>query len=144
VLVLCLAGLGAIIWWSNGWPLLIGGALVGVCAIAVRLSPVLPAAVKDSPWLIYALIMLVYVSISSIWIGSERARTITTVGSSYTVSVTVDGKTQGGISLVGRLGDSYVLWDPAQKLALLVPVGDVGRLEIGREAASPAKAIQSR
>ncbi|MFD0131917.1 hypothetical protein ACFVHT_23650, partial [Bacillus subtilis] len=70
--------------------------------------------------------------------------TITTVGSSYAVSVTVDGKTQGGISLVGRLGDSYVLWDPAQKLALLVPVGDVGRLEIGREAASPAKAIQSR
>lgn len=38
ILVLCLAGLGAIIWWSNGWPLLIGGSLVGVCAVAVRLS----------------------------------------------------------------------------------------------------------
>ncbi|WDM61837.1 hypothetical protein [Stenotrophomonas forensis] len=144
IMVLCLAGLGTIIWWSNGWPLLIGGALVGVCAVAVRLSPVLPAAVKDSPWLIYALIMLVYVSISSIWIGSDRARAITTGGSSYTVSVTVDGKTQGGVSLVGRLGDSYVLWDPAQRLAVLVPVDDVGRLEIGRKAAPPAKANYSR
>ncbi|HGM5880177.1 MAG: hypothetical protein KH046_02230 [Stenotrophomonas maltophilia] len=143
ILVLCLAGLGAIIWWSNGWPLLIGGALVGVCAIAVRLSPVLPAAVKDSPWLVYALTMLVYVSISSVWLGSERAKAITSGGSSYTVSVTVDGKAQGGVSLVGRLGDSYLLWDPAQKLAVLVPVDDVGRLEIGRKVASPAKAKQS-
>lgn len=144
ILVLCLAGLGAIIWWSNGWLLLIGGALVGVCAVAVRLSPVLPAAVKDSPWLVYVLTMLVYVSISSVWLGSERAKAITTGGSSYTVSVTIDGKAQGGVSLVGRLGDSYVLWDPVQKLAVLVPVGDVGRLEIGRKATSPATGNQSR
>ncbi|UWU58965.1 hypothetical protein NDR96_08890 [Stenotrophomonas maltophilia] len=45
--------------------------------MAVRLSPVLPAAVKDSPWLVYALAMIVYVPISSNWLGFERAEAIT-------------------------------------------------------------------
>lgn len=53
-LALCLVGMGALLWWSNAWPVLIGVALTGICAMAVRLSPVLPAAVKNSPWLVYA------------------------------------------------------------------------------------------
>lgn len=56
---------------------MIGVALTGICAMAVRLSPVLPAAVKDSPWLVYALAMIVYVPISSNWLGFERAEAIT-------------------------------------------------------------------
>lgn len=133
VLALFLVGMGALMWWSNGWPLLIGAALVGVCGVVVRLSPVLPVSVKDSPWLIYVLAMLVYVSISSNWLGSERAKKITTDGSEHTVTVTADGKVQGGLSLAGRLGDSYVLWDPTRNFAILVPVDDVGRLEIARK-----------
>ncbi|HFK2949426.1 hypothetical protein [Stenotrophomonas maltophilia] len=64
-LALCLVGMGALLWLSNAWPVLIGVALTGMCAMVVRLSPVLPAAVKDSPWLVYALVMIVYVPISS-------------------------------------------------------------------------------
>ncbi len=144
VLALFLVGMGALMWWSNGWPLLIGTVLVGVCGVVVRLSPVLPVSVKDSPWLIYVLAMLVYVSISSSWLGSECAKRITADGSQHTVTVTFDGKVQGGLSLVGRLGDSYVLWDPAQKLAILVSVDDVGRLEIARKPVLPTKIDKPR
>ncbi|HHA2536648.1 TPA: hypothetical protein ACOEBE_004340 [Stenotrophomonas maltophilia] len=80
-LALCLVGMGALLWWSNAWPVLIGVALTGICAMAVRLSPVLP----------------------------------------------------GTLGLVGRLGDSYVLWDPVQKAAVLVPVDNVSRLEIAQK-----------
>ncbi len=52
ILALFLVGMGALMWWSNGWPLLLGTALVGLCAVVVRLSPVLPTSVKDSPGLI--------------------------------------------------------------------------------------------
>ncbi len=143
-MVLCLVGLVAVLWWSNGWSLLIGAASVGIYAIAVRLSPVLPTAVKDSPWLIYALVMLVYVSISSSWLGSRRAKEITASGNPSTVSVTIDGKVQGGLGLAGRLGDSYVLWDPSRKVAILVPVSDVSRLEIVRKAVLPSNSVQTR
>ncbi|HIE0524495.1 TPA: hypothetical protein ACXJLS_001103 [Stenotrophomonas maltophilia] len=145
IMALCLVGMGVLLWWSNGWPVLIGVALTGICAIAVRLSPVLPTAVKDSPWLVYALVMLVYVPISSSWLGFERARAITSGGSKYTINVTIiDERAQGSLSLVGRLGDSYVLWDPSRKAAILVPVSDVSRLEIVRKAVLPSKSVQSR
>jgi hypothetical protein len=88
--------------------------------------------------------MLVYVSISSNWLGSERAKKITTDGSEHTVTVTADGKVQGGLSLVDRLGDSYVLWDPAKNLPILVPVDVVGRLEIARKPVLSANAGQPR
>src|ERR1700722_9588079 len=88
-LALCLVGMGALLWWSNAWPILIGVALTGICAMAVRLSPVLPAAVKNSPWLVYALVMIVYVPISSNWLGFERAKAITSGSSEYTVNVTI-------------------------------------------------------
>lgn len=144
IMALCLVGMGALLWWSNGWPVLIGVALTGICAIAVRLSPVLPTAVKDSPWLVYALVMLVYVPISSSWLGFERARAITSGGSKYTINVTIDERVQGSLGLVGRLGDSYVLWDPSRKAAILVPVSDLSRLEIVRKAVLPSKSVQSR
>ncbi len=143
-LALCLVGMGALLWWSNAWPVLIGVALTGICAMAVRLSPVLPAAVKDSPWLVYALVMIVYVPISSHWLGFERAKAITSGSSKYAVNVTIDEKVQGSLGLVGRLGDSYVLWDPVQKLAILVPVDEVRRLEIARKPVPSAQADQPR
>ncbi|MFL0336553.1 hypothetical protein [Stenotrophomonas maltophilia] len=144
ILALCLAGIGALLWWSNGWPVLIGVALTGICVIAVRLSPVLPAVVKNSPWLVYVLAMLAYVPISASWLGFERARAITSGSSKYSISVTIDERVQGGLNLVGRLGDSYVLWDPVQKVAVLVSVDDVSRLEIGRKPVLSAKSVQSR
>ncbi|WP_251267591.1 hypothetical protein, partial [Enterobacter hormaechei] len=85
---------------------------------------------KDSPWLIYALVMLVYVSIASSMLGSQRAEKISSGGGKHVTAVTVDGKVQGDLRLIGRLGDSYALWDLARKATVLVPVGDVGRLEI--------------
>lgn len=143
-LALCLVGMGALLWWSNAWPVLIGVALTGICAMAVRLSPVLPAAVKNSPWLVYALVMIVYVPISSNWLGFERAKAITSGSSEYTVNVTIDEKVQGSLGLVGRLGDNYVFWDMAQKTAVLVPVGGVRRLVIAQKNVLPDKSVQSR
>lgn len=142
--VIVLIGSGLCLWWTNGWPVLIGVALTGVCALTVQMSPVLPAAVKKSPWLVYVLVMLVYVPITSSWIGADRAAKITSGGSRFTVSVTVDGKAKGGLSLVGRLGDSYVLWDPVRKSAILLPVDGVSRLEVVRVALAPTKSSQSR
>ncbi|WP_414613829.1 hypothetical protein [Stenotrophomonas muris] len=143
-LALCLVGMGALLWWSNAWPVLIGVALTGICAMAVRLSPVLPAAVKNSPWLVYALVMIVYVPISSNWLGFERAKAITSGSSENTVNVTIDEKVQGSLGLVGRLGDNYVFWDMAQKTAVLVPVGGVRRLVIAQKNVLPDKSVQSR
>ncbi|WP_258391326.1 hypothetical protein [Stenotrophomonas maltophilia] len=134
--------LGLLLWWSNTWPLLIGVLLTVICALIVHLSPVVPAAVKDSPWLIYALVMLVYVSIASSMLGSQRAEKISSGGGKHVTAVTVDGKVQGDLSLIGRLGDSYALWDPARKATVLVPVGDVGRLEILRKGVIPVPAAQ--
>lgn len=140
--ILFFTGLGLLLWWSNSWPLLIGLLLTIICALIVQLSPVVPATVKDSPWLIYALVMLVYVSIVSTTLGSERAGTISSGGGRHVTAVTIDGKVQDGLSLIGRLGDSYALWDPARKAIVLVPVGDVGRVEIVRKGVMPAPAVE--
>lgn len=133
--VLFFAGLGALLWWASAWPVLIGVLLTGVCALAVRLSPIVPSAVKDSPRLIYALVMLVYVSIASSWLGFERARAISSGSGKYTVAVRVDGQVQSGLNLIGRLGDSYALWDQARRTTELVPVGEVRGMEIVRTGA---------
>lgn len=140
--LLFFTGLGLLLWWSNTWSLLIGLLLTIICALIVQLSPVVPATVKDSPWLIYALVMLVYVSIASSMLGSERAEKISSGGGKHVTAVTVDGTVQGGLSLIGRLGDSYALWDPARKAAVLVPVGDVGRMEIVRKGVMPVPAAK--
>jgi len=89
-------------------------------------------------------VVIVYVPISSNWLGFERAKAITSGSSKYTVNVTIDEKVQGRLGLVGRLGDSYVLWDPVQKAAVLVPVDNVSRLEIAQKTVLPAKSVQSR
>lgn len=135
-LALFFGGLGALLWRANAWPVLIGMLLTGICAAAVRLSPIVPAAVKDSPWLAYAMVMLVYVSIASSWLGFDRARTISSGSGKYTVAVRVDDQVLGGLNLIGRLGDSYALWDQAKRTAVLVPVGEVGRMEIVRKGAA--------
>lgn len=135
-------GLGALIWWANAWPVLIGLLLTIICALAVQLSPVVPRAVKDSPWLIYSIVMLVYVSIVSNWLGAERAATIADGRSKYTATVSVGGSTQDRLILIGRLGDCYTLWDPVQKVAKIVPVGDVKTLEIARVGAVGAPTAQ--
>ncbi len=140
--VLFFTALGLLLWWSNTWPLLMGVLLTVICALIVHLSPVVPTAVKDSPWLIYALVMLVYVSIASSMLGSQRAEKIFSGGGKHVTAVTVDGKVQGDLSLIGRLGDSYALWDPVRKATVLVPVGDVGRLEILRKGVIPVPAAQ--
>ncbi|HEL3169238.1 hypothetical protein [Stenotrophomonas maltophilia] len=88
----------------------------------VRLSPILPATVKDSPWLIHVLVMLVHAPTSSKWHGSERTKKITTSGSQHTVAATADERLRGGLGLVDRLEDNYFPWDPAKKLPILVPV----------------------
>lgn len=70
---------------------LIGILLASVRALAVRHSPIVLSTVKGSPWLIYALVMLAYVSIASSWLGFERARAISSGSSKYNVIVHVDG-----------------------------------------------------
>ncbi|MDG2509382.1 hypothetical protein [Stenotrophomonas maltophilia] len=115
---------------------------MAICAVIVRVSAVLPAFFKDSPWLVYVLAMLVYVSCSSNWLGSERTKKIAADSSEHTVAVTVDGKVQGGLILAGRFGDSYVFWDSGQKHALLVRADDVSRLEVARGSLAPAKSAQ--
>ena len=56
--------------------------------------------------------------------------------------VTADGKVQGGLSLAGRLVASHVQWDPAKKLAVLLPVAGVSRMEIVNGSMVPAKSVQ--
>jgi len=124
--------LGASIWWTNAWHILIGFLLTIACALIVHLSPVIPVAVKNSPWLIHALILLVYVSIVSDWLGVSRARTISAGDGAYVVAITTEEGVQDGLTLVGRLGDSYVLWDQVRKIVLLVSADDVESLEIAR------------
>ncbi len=143
-LALCIVGMGALIWWSNGWPVLIGVGLTGICAMAVRLSPVLPVSREGlavaglcarNDCLCSDLVKLAWL----------RTRQGDYFGSSKcTVNVTIDEKVQRNLSLVGRLGDSYVLWEPVQKAAVLVPVDNVSRLEIAQKFVLPAKSVQSR
>ncbi|WP_079221884.1 hypothetical protein [Stenotrophomonas maltophilia] len=128
------SALGAVIWCTKAWPVLIGMALTITCAIVVKLSPVVPRAIKDSPWLVYFLVMTVYVSIASSWLGHERAGSIVAGGASHTTSVSTDDGTRNGLNLIGRLGDTYALWDPEQKAIRLVPAGDVKAIEISRKA----------
>ncbi|WMJ69188.1 hypothetical protein [Stenotrophomonas sp. 24(2023)] len=54
--------------------------------------------------------------------------------------MSISGETLGGVNLVGRLGDSYVLWDPARKTTILVPVADVRKLEIAQAAGAVSDA----
>ncbi|NIJ69935.1 hypothetical protein [Xanthomonas sp. 60] len=136
--VLIFAALAWLSWWSNAWPILIGVILTLLCALIVNLSPVVPSAVKDSPWLIFALVMLVYMSVISGWLGAMRAKSISAAESTLTTTLTYEGKVQEGVILIGRLGDCYALWDPVRKAAVLLPVSDVQRLDIARRSTMSA------
>lgn len=133
--------LAGLIWWAEAWVALIGMALTLFCALAVQLSPVVPRAIKDSPWMIYLLVLMVYVSVVSIWLGEKRAVDITKGDQSYTSILRTQAGTRGDLVLIGRLGDTYALWDHAKKTTALFPASDVTSLEIAREGSSvvPAK-----
>jgi hypothetical protein len=125
-------GLGAIIWWANAWAVLFGALLTVVCLAAVSIAPTVPATIKKSPWLTYAVVMLVYVSIASNWLGAERAKKITQGEETRVANIRIESGSLGGLSLIGRLGDSYAFWDKARKATLLLPASDLRSLEIGR------------
>ncbi|MFG3450236.1 hypothetical protein ACGFZ3_16835 [Stenotrophomonas sp. NPDC047960] len=125
-------GLGAIIWWANAWAVLLGALLTVVCLAAVSIAPTVPAAIKKSPWLTYAVVMLVYVSIASNWLGAERAKKITRGEETRVANIRIESGSLSGLSLIGRLGDSYAFWDKARKATLLLPASELRSLEIGR------------
>jgi len=130
--VALLLGLGAIIWWANAWVVLIGALLTVVCLAAVSIASTVPAAIKKSPWLTYAVVMLVYVSIASNWLGAERAKKITQGEETRVASIAIDSGSLTGMNLIGRLGDTYVFWDKARKATLLLQVSDLKSLELRR------------
>lgn len=133
-----LLGLGAIIRWANAWAVLIGGLLTVACLAAVSVAPTVPAAIKKSPWLTYAVVMLVYVSIASNWLGAERAKKITQGEEERVANITIESGSLSGLSLIGRLGDTYAFWDKARKTTLLLKASDLKSLELrrGRSAAT--------
>ncbi|WP_421567003.1 hypothetical protein [Stenotrophomonas sp. PD6] len=132
-------GLGAIIWWANAWAILIGALLSVVCLVVVTLSPVVPEAARNSPWITYAVVMLVYFSVASNWLGTERAQKIVKGEGEYFASVTLKSKTLDGLNLIGRLGDTYALWNPEGKKTILLAASEFEKLEItrGRPATPP-------
>lgn len=125
-------GLGAIIWWANAWAVLLGALLTVVCLAAVSIAPTVPAAIEKSPWLTYAVVMLVYVSIASNWLGAERAKKITRGEETRVANIRIESGSLSGLSLIARLGDSYAFWDKARKATLLLPASELRSLEIGR------------
>ncbi|WP_313178497.1 hypothetical protein [Stenotrophomonas sp.] len=136
--LLFFAGLGVLIWWTNAWPLIVGFVLTIVCALTVQLSPIVPKAAKESPLMIYFMVIVVYVSIASNWLGSERAQTIKTGGSRFTANLATEQEKYPDTSLIGRLGDSYVLWEPTRQATILIAVGDTRSLQLARREATRA------
>ena len=53
----------------------------------------------------------------------------------YVSIVRIDSETLNGLNLVGRLGDTYALWDQSRKTTILLPAEDVKKLEILQKAA---------
>lgn len=125
-------GLGAIIWWANAWLILIGALLTVACIAAISIAPTIPAAIKKSPWLTYGVVMLVYVSAASNWFGAERANKITQGEEKRVANIVVESGSVSGLSLIGRLGDTYAFWDRARKTTLLLQASDLKSLELRR------------
>jgi len=136
-----LVAMGALLWWANAWVLLGGAFLTLVCVVAVTVSPVVPPSVKDSPWLIYVVLMLVYVSIASNHMGAQRAQKIIRGEARYESNIRIESDTLNGLNLIGRLGDTYALWDPSRKTTILLPADDLKKLEILKKR--PAVATKS-
>jgi hypothetical protein len=131
-LLLCL---GAIIWWADGWVVLAGAVFSVVCLVIVKLSPVVPSAVKNSQWLIYIVLMLVYVSITSSWLGAESAQKIARGEGKYLSNIETDEGRLEGFYFLGRLGDTYVVWDLDRQATIVVPGSGVRKLDLVRSRA---------
>lgn len=136
--VALLLGLGAMIWWTSAWGVLVAALASVICLVVLKLSPVVPSAIKESPWLIYVVLMLVYVSFASSWLGTERAQKILDGNATSLSAVSTDKEVLSGLNLIGRLGDTYAFWDPVRRTAMLLPAADVRRVEIARKAAVTA------
>lgn len=96
----------------------------------------------DGCVLAYIVAMLVYVSIAWHWLGSERARAIIDGNDKYLATVIIETETLSDLNLVGRLGDTYALWDPARKTIVLVPAGDVRKLEAARKQSAATSRVR--
>lgn len=130
--VVLLLGMAAILWWANAWTIMMGGLLTIVSLVVVALSPAVPAAIKNSPWLTYMAVMVIYVSIASSWLGAERAQRVVQGKERHFVGVATEAETLNGLKLIGRLGDTYALWDPARETTVLLLASDLKKLEIMR------------
>ncbi len=53
-----LLGIVAILWLTSAWTIMLGGLLTIFCAVVITHAPIVPAAVKKSPWLIFVLVMV--------------------------------------------------------------------------------------
>lgn len=130
--------MGALLWWANAWVLLGGAILTIVCVVAVTLSPVIPPSIKDSPWLIYAVLMLVYVSIATNHLGAQRAQKVMRGEAKHVSTIRTEAETLKGLILIGRLGDTYALWDPSRQATIVLPAGDLNKLEILQKGSAVA------
>lgn len=131
-LLTVLLGVGAMLWWARAWTVLLGVLLTIICVAAVTLSPVVPRSIKDSPWLVYIVTMIVYVSIASSWLGGERAQKIIEGDGKFVATAALEGETIRALNPIGRLGDTYAFWDPARKVTVLLPAERLRKLETGR------------
>lgn len=109
-----------------------------VCVVAVTLSPVVPPSIKDSPWLIYVVLMLVYVSIATNHLGAQRAQKVMRGEAKHVSTIRTEAETLKGLILIGRLGDTYALWDPSRQATIVLPAGDLNKLEILQKGSAVA------
>lgn len=127
-----LLGTIAMLWLTSAWTIMFGILLTILCVVIITRAPIVPAAVKNSPWLVVVLVMVVYVSIASGWLGDQRAKRIVNGQGKFVATVSVAGGAVEGLSFVGRLGDTYAFWDPGDKAVVLLAGGDLKRVTIGR------------
>lgn len=80
----------------------------------------------------YAVVMVVYVSIASNWLGAERAEKITQDQGKGDATIETESGSLSGLNLIGRLGDTFAFWDRAQKATVLIQASDLKRLELRR------------
>lgn len=125
--------IGMVVWLTNSWVILAGAIFTVFCVLAVTLSPVVPPSVKSSPWLIYIVLMLVYVSIAMGYLGAESAQKIIRGDGKYVSTVSLEGETLSNLIFLGRLGDTYALWEPATKATVLLQASDIKKLKTMRK-----------
>jgi len=130
-----LLGLVALLWLTSAWTIMLGILLAVLCVVMSKHAPNVPPAVKSSPWLIFIVVMVVYVSIASGWQGDQRAKRIVDGQGKFVATVSIEGGAVEGLSYIGRLGDTYAFWDPAGKAVVPLAGSDLKRITIGRRGA---------